>query len=425
MSTEAPSRARARRVFLLLSATRWLPVGMIFGIFALVALERGLSIAQVMTYIAAQGVAVVLLELPTSGFADAYGRKVVLLVAAGINVVAAVAYLLAQSFWQFAVAAFLMGVYRALDSGPLEAWYVDTVHLHEPGAEVHGDLARQGMILGLSVAATAVLSGGLIAWHPVEGQHPFTLPLVAYLVLCIAHLVATAALLHEAPRGEGPAGKRAWASVRSTPTVLRDGLGLVRRNRVLAGIVGVEVFWGAGMVVFEQFQPIRLAELLGSETAAGVWSGPVGAAAWGVFAVGSALAGMLSGRIGVARTAILARVLNGLGAVAMGLVAGPVALVAAYLVTYTLHGACGAPHMALLHREASSANRATVLSLNSLVAFASAAALSPALGHLAGATTTQTAMIAGGAFSVLGALCYLPAYRKERTPAAVGVRVPA
>jgi hypothetical protein len=66
-----------------------------------------------------------------------------------------------------------------------------------------------------------------------------------------------------------------------------------------------------------------------------------------------------------------------------------------------------------------------VLSLNSLVAFASAAALSPALGHLAGATTTQTAMIAGGAFSVLGALCYLPAYRRERTPAAVGVRVPA
>ena len=37
----------------------------------------------------------------------------------------------------------------------------------------------------------------------------------------------------------------------------------------------------------------------------------------------------------------------------MGLVAGPVALIAAYAVTYTLHGASGPVHSALLHREAS------------------------------------------------------------------------
>lgn len=423
--SEVLHRSRARRVFLLLTATRWLPVGTIFGIFALVALERGLSIAEVMTYVAAQGVAVVLLELPTSGFADAYGRKPVLVVAAVVNVVAALAFLLAQSFWHFAAAAFLMGVHRALDSGPLEAWYVDTVHLREPGADVDRDLAHQGTVLGLSIAATAVLSGALIAWHPFEDQHPFTLPLLLHLGLSVAHLLSTALLLEETPRGEGAAAARAWTSVRSTPLVLRDGIGLVRHNRVLGGIVGVEVFWGTGMVVFEQFQPIRLAELLGSQTAAGAWSGPIGAVAWGVFAVGSALAATLSSRIGVARTAILARVLNGLGAVVMGLVAGPAALVAAYLVTYTLHGVCAAPHMALLHREATSANRATVLSLNSLVSFAAAAAMSPALGHLAGATTTQTAMIAGGAFSLLGALCYLPAARKERDQVAEPAQVTA
>ena len=42
-----------------------------------------------------------------------------------INIGAGVAFLVAHSFWQFALAAGLMGVYRALDSGPLEAWYVD------------------------------------------------------------------------------------------------------------------------------------------------------------------------------------------------------------------------------------------------------------------------------------------------------------
>ena len=34
----------------------------------------------------------------------------------------------AHSFWAFAIGAALMGVFRALDSGPLEAWFVDTVH---------------------------------------------------------------------------------------------------------------------------------------------------------------------------------------------------------------------------------------------------------------------------------------------------------
>lgn len=412
MSLDVLQRSQARRVFLLLTATRWLPVGMIIGIFSLLALERGLTLPQVMTYVAAQGIAVALLELPTSGFADAFGRKPVLVVAGLVNVVAGVAFVTAQGFWAFAAAAFLMGVYRALDSGPLEAWYVDTVHHHEPGAEVDGDLARQGAVLGASIAVTAVLSGALIALDPVDGWHPFTLPLVLHVALCAVHLAATAVLLREPPRAEGPG--RAWASVRETPTVIGDGISLVRRNHVLGALVAVELFWATGMVVFEQFQPLRLAELLGSQTAAGAWSGPVGAVAWGVFGLGSALAGALSPRIGVARTAILARVLNGLGALVMGLVAGPVALVLTYLVTYSLHGLGGAPHMALLHREARSSNRATVLSLNSLVGFASFAAASPVLGHLAGATTTQTAMVAAGAFSMLGAFCYLPAARQER-----------
>src|SRR5690606_3016816 len=77
------------------------------------------------------------------------------------------------------------------------------------------------------------------------------------------------------------------------------------------------------------------------------------------------------------------RVLNGLGAVWMGLALGPVGLVAAYLVTYCLHGACGPAYQTLLHREASARNRATVLSLASMLAFAAFSVASPVLGVLA------------------------------------------
>jgi MFS family permease len=142
--------------------------------------------------------------------------------------------------------------------------------------------------------------------------------------------------------------------------------------------------------------------------------GPVAAGGWAVFAVGAALAGWASRRAGVARTAIVARALNGLGAVVMGLVAGPAALVTAYAVTYLLHGSGGPMHSALLHREASARNRATVLSMNSMVSFAAFGVFAPLLGLLADRTGTQLAMVAAGAVSTLGAFCYLPARRAER-----------
>ncbi|AKT51311.1 MFS transporter [Arsenicicoccus sp. oral taxon 190] len=399
-----------RQVFLVLTATRWAPVGLVIGLFALVARERGLSVAETVTYTAFQGIAVLLLELPTSGLADALGRRPLLVVAGVINVVCALAYLVAHSFWAFAAAATLMGVYRALDSGPLEAWYVDAVHATDPDAEVAGDLAAQGTVTGVTIAAGSLVSGGLVAWHPWRDHSPLLLPLLLFVALCVGHLVATLTLLHEPPRTRPVGGTtHLTAAVRDTPRVVAGAVRLVGHNRVLAGIIAVELGWCAALVVFEQLLPIRLAELVGGPEEAGRWVGPVAAAGWGVFAAGSSLAGRCQHRIGVARTAILARVLNGAGAAAMGLATGPVGLVAAYLATYGLHGGAGVAHNALLHREATATNRATVLSLNSLVFFAAASAWAPVLGLVGEHGGVPTAMVVGGLASILGLLGYLPA----------------
>ncbi len=413
--TDVLSPTAARRVFLALTFTRWFPVGLVVGVLTLWILDRGLSISQALTAFALQGIVVFLLELPTSGFADAFGRRPMLIASAVVNVIAGAVMILADSFWYFVVAAALQGVFRALDSGPLEAWFVDTVHVSEPGAEVDRTLAAQGAVLGGSMAVGAVISGGLIAWDPLPAGSALLLPMLCWGALNVVHLGAVVALLKE-PRThiDATGARRAADSVREAPMVIRDGLGLLRSNRVLRYVVLVEVFWTAALVVFETFQPIRLAELVGGEEQAGALMGPVAAAGWGVFAAGSALAGLSSRRFGVARTAIAARVLNGLGAVTMGLVAGPVALIAAYLFTYSMHGTGGPMHDTLMHREASAANRATVLSMGSMVFFATFSLLGPPLGLLAESTSTQVAMVAAGGFSVLGALLYLPALRAER-----------
>ena len=269
--TEPLSPLAARRVFLTLTTTRWLPIGFVVGLLVLWQLERGLTLPQALTASAVMGIAVVALELPTSGFADALGRRPVLIAAALANVAAMVALLVAHSFTAFVIASVLTGVFRALDSGPLEAWYVDTVHATRPGADVDQDLSRSTSILGLAIAGGALLSGGLVAWHPIGSHSALWLPVVICLVLSVLHLGAVVVLLREPVTHVDSTGwSRALSSARETPGVIASGLRLVRDNPVLRGLVLLEVFWSTAMISMESLTPVRMAELLGGEERAGL-----------------------------------------------------------------------------------------------------------------------------------------------------------
>ena len=418
MTREPVTAEAAQRTLLLLSATRWFPVGLIIGLVTLLMLERGLSVTQVSIAIATQGIVVLALELPTGGLADALGRRPVLIIAGVIAILAAVVFVLAPSFGVFVLAWALQGVYRALDSGPLEAWFVDAVHAQEPGAPVERSLARAGTVLGLAIAVGALASGGLVAWDPVALSSPLLLPFLVALGVSVVHLVLTVVLVRETrPVLPGSRRQQVLGSLRAAPRTVGAGLALLRTAPVLRSVVLVEVFWSVAMIAFETFHQIRLAELVGGEERAGVIIGPVSAVSWGLFAAGAALGGLVSRWIGVAWTALLSRVLNGAFVVGMGLAAGPVGLIAAFLVAYTLHGTAGPMHNTLLHRQAGPANRATVLSMNSMVAGGAASLGLLVLGPLAEYASTATAIVVAGAFSILGAVLYLPARRQEREQA--------
>src|ERR1700712_604399 len=74
--------------YLLLLALRWLPVGLVIPVSVLLLTQRGLSLAQVGLAVSAQGIVVLLLELPTGGLADAVGRRPVLLAATLVDAAA-------------------------------------------------------------------------------------------------------------------------------------------------------------------------------------------------------------------------------------------------------------------------------------------------------------------------------------------------
>ena len=152
----------------------------------------------------------------------------------------------------------------------------------------------QSLVLGASIASGALVAGLLVWWDPVDGSSALVVPVALFAVLNVVHLVAVVVLLREpSSRGRRPAD--AVRSLRAAPGVVADGLRLLGRSPVLRWLVLVEVFWCIGMVVFEQLNPIRLAELLGDQETAATWMGPVAAAGWAVFAIGGGLAGCARG----------------------------------------------------------------------------------------------------------------------------------
>jgi MFS family permease len=411
VTAELDARSLRRR-FLALISLRWLPVGFLMPIFVLVPLSRGLSLTEIGVVFAAQGLVVLALELPTGGLSDALGRKPVLLIASGVAIVSMALFTIADSAALFVAAMVLQGVYRALDSGPLEAWFVDATLAADATAELEQSLGRSSAAASIAIAVGSLVSGGLVALHPVPGIDPLLLPLLVAFALHLVRPIAIAALMTEEPRPRD--AEAIAASIRSVPSIIGQGLGLLRSSRVLLGLVLVEAAWGFAMVTFESLFPIRLSELVGATDSAAAIMGPVGSAAWFASAAGAAGIVIVSRRIGVARSAALLRIIQGAAVIAMGLIAGVIGVVTAYLACYTAHGASDPMHTTLLHRQVDGPHRTTVLSMNSMISQPAGALGGIVLAALADGTSVSTAMIVGGLICAAAAPLYLPALRQER-----------
>lgn len=415
---------QVRRRYLTLHALRWLPTGLLIPVTILLMQERGLSLAQTGQAIAIQGIVVLALELPTAGFADTLGRKPVLLAAATVHLASLALLVVADTFALFVLGWVLQGVFRALESGPLESWYVDAMLAADPRAEFERGLSLAGGVVGVTIGAGALLSGGLVALGPLASIGPvgplprlgpvsaLTLPVLVATALQVVNLIALALLLVEDRPARGAVGLR--SSIREVPQTITDAVGLLRRSRILQALVAVELFWGFGMVTFEGLLPIRLSEVVGDADRAAAMLGPAGSAAWLASAAGAALAPVLTRRLGAASTAALLRIVHGVTVVGMGLLAGPVGVLVAYLACYTVHGAANPVHMGLLHRQVDGAYRTSVMSLNSMTSFLAGALGSVMLTALADAASVSVAMLVGAGILAVAAPLYLPARRAGR-----------
>ncbi|GIF99129.1 hypothetical protein Cci01nite_42230 [Catellatospora citrea] len=428
---------------MLITFLTWLPAGLYTAPLVLLLLDRGLSLGTIAAIGAVYSVAVVVLELPTGGLSDVLGRRPVLAASAVAGLAGLALLGLTGAVWLLVASAVLRGVARALSSGPAEAWYVDAVHAAQGrDADLGPGLARGGMAASAALGI-GVLAGGVIPFlwpgtpSPGSAADLFGGLAVPVLLAAVFELILLLVVVFAMPEARGPR-PGFGAVLRGVPATVATGLRLAGRDHVLVRVLLVAAATGTGLAVIELLTPAWMAVLSGGAGRGVLAYALVAAIGFAADAAGSALGVPLTrwlgspGRAACAGTVLAALALGGLaGTATLSRWLGVVAAGAAYLLMFLGLGAAVAPIGRLLHDRVEAAERATVLSVQSLLLQLGAAAGSVALGALAAAYGPGPAFAGSGLLLGVAALTVWGLPRRRDVPARalllrhVGPRIPA
>mgnify|MGYP002779560153 CR=1 FL=1 len=358
---------QAQRRYVGLTALRWLPIGISAPITVLLMTSRGLSPADIGLAIAVYGVVTMLLELPTGGLADAIGHRPVLVLSGLLTTASLLLMVVADDIPTFALAWAVHGAGRALDSGPLEAWYVDAVHGTDPAADVTPGLSRAGAADGLGLSLGAVL-GGVLPLLVGDDAGALAVPLYVAAGTVLLSLVCVALLVVPLRTSDRSGVAAIAAGARAVPRVVRDTGVLITRHRVLRLLLAISFLTGTVLTALELLGPLHFAELSGGLTEGSAIYGVVMAVSFAAAGVGSLLApaARRAARGSVAWASAVLSVLAGLAVVAVAGSPGVVLAAAGFAFFYLVNGGAWPLRRQLMHEQTTSAQRSTTVSAASL-----------------------------------------------------------
>jgi MFS family permease len=439
------------RRFVLLRALRWLPVGLMLPFLVITPESRGLTLGEIGAVFAVHSAVAIVLEVPSGALADIVGRRRVMLVGAGLTAASLLVFALAQVVLAFMAAVALLAAGRALISGSLEAWYVDSLRSLDPSAPLSRGLSRGTTAEGLAMALGALVAGGLVTLAgPGAGVFSgYGVAALAGALAALAYLAAIAALVHEgggrgrAPRGgdrrapDADADLHDAARRRADVFPVRDAAprptdaGVSFRERTaevfttarveVASSVVVRVVFLTGValgvtytVVELLWQP-HLADLLGEADSHGVVFGGLAAASMVAVSVGAGLSEGVNRRLGLRLGYLVALAL---GAVCIALLGAPqsaAGFAVVYLVAYFGLGMAEPMHYELLNDAVGATARATLISAEALATQAGALVANLSVGALASSHGPALAWVLAGTLLAATTLAVaLPLFRTQR-----------
>jgi len=372
---------------------------------------------------AAYSATVFLLEIPTGGLADAWGRRRVALLAEFVTLAGWTLFLFSFSMPMFLFAFVLNGIGRALASGTLDAWFVDSLQSVDPSVDLHARLARTGAITLVALGLGTVCGGAiakLFAFLPPDGTAiltPSATPGLVALPVRLALMIAILCLVHEPARPSCAPGA-ARRGIAGVPSLLRNAFRLTAGNGVLLRLLAIA---GAGGLVLSSLEVLwqpRFAHLLGDGDSRTVVLGVILAGCFLAGTVGNLISPWISKRLGN-RPGRVCAVFHGLrGALLVGLALQGHAMPAALLfwLVYLGHGAVASTHALLLNEEIPSHRRSSMLSIESLVSYVGGFIGNAGLGFIAQRTSIPVAWALAGGVLLVSWILYLriDALREER-----------
>lgn len=406
---------RIVRIYVATTGLFTLAASLIWAVNTVFLIRRGgLSIFDVMLVNTAFTLGQLVFEVPTGVIADTIGRRVSYLLSIGTLVVSTLLYVGAAvfswGFWGFVAASLLLGLGFTFQSGAVDAWMVDA--LDEAGWVGAKDRA---FAAGQMAFSSAMLVGSLLGG--VLGQVDLAIPYLLRAAVLVAAFVMVWLLVKD--RGFAPR-RLGWSSFGAeTRAIFSAGVRFGWRSRIVRPLLFVGLLTGVfSMYSFYSWQPYFL-QLIGRDY---VWLLGVVQAGSSLATIGGNLlvqtvSARWSGSVGAARVLATANIVAMVCAAGIGLVGllaprpgiGPaVVAIALWLLTGAVYGITFPMQSALINLHIPSAERATVLSLESLFRDAGGSVGQPGLGYVSERVSISAGWLLGALF--MGATA--PLYRR-------------
>ncbi len=410
-----PAARRHIRVFQVHQFLDRFAMGLTVAVVAFALTDRGMDLSQISLLFGVYAVTTMATELPFGGLADTVGRKPVYVAAVGASLISLALFLASGTFGGLALSFAFIGFGRALRSGTLDAWFLETFRAAAPGVDVQPALARAHWANAMGLAVGAVVGGllpdvfGALALR--HGVSVYDVSYAASFGVMLGVLVYTLVAIAEPPRPK-TAGAL-WQGFAKVPAVVTEAAGLALRHPTLSLLLA-----GLALVLMatnpvEVLWPTHVRPMLDGAYGNTV----IGALTAGYFfaiALGAALSPRISRLVRRRQSVALVALTGGLavGQVALAMQGGPAGFVGVFLVYSVLLGAIETPASTILHRCVQDGQRSTTLSLRSLVQQLGAAIGLVIAGAVAEAWSTPVAWMAGAVFLLIAMLLTLVLARR-------------
>ena len=400
MSTAVRPQTSPARAYYVIAGLFTLSSALIWGVNTLFLLDAGLDIFGVFLANAAFTTGMVLFEVPTGVFADTVGRRASFLLSVAVLAVTTAAYVAAPAVGgglpAFAAISVLMGLGFTFYSGAVEAWLVDALKHDGFEGQLDQVFARGGMITG-GAMLVGTMAGGLL------GDLDLSVPYVARTAMLAAAFAVAWFTMHDV--GFTPRALRASAIPAEMRRVASESVQHGWRQLPVRRLMFVSFLqWGFMTWGFYAWQPYFL-ELLGRDA---VWvAGAAASAIAGAMIVGNALVNWLAHFCGRRTTLLLwAGGAEGVGAMTVGLTDNFWIALGGMVVLAVAIGVTGPVKQAYLHASVPSAQRASVVSMDSMFGNGGGIVGQTGLGWLARAQSIEQGYVLGGAATLLAIPIY-------------------